>query len=179
MYSCFSFISSTTVLFFLKKIIVLTIVFVICHPPFSCMAFYLPGGLHTNHKDFWKYCLLQFWLLFVVIFFSADKFLIPVTIFFPSGTLTVLWKSEVNWLTLPAFNMLVFFFPVLLRWCLQAFIIPSGEACHHWKQSALILSAHFFLISWFVSLGNWILLQPVYLISRQQNFPFVETNPHE
>lgn len=110
MYSCFSFISSTTVLFFLKKIIVLTIVFVICHPPFSCMAFYLPGGLHTNHKDFWKYCLLQFWLLFVVIFFSADKFLIPVTIFFPSGTLTVLWKSEVNWLTLPAFNMLVFFF---------------------------------------------------------------------
>lgn len=30
-----------------------------------------------------------------------------------------------------------------------------GDMSPHWKWSASILSAHFFLIRWFVSLGNW------------------------
>lgn len=42
----------------------------------------------------------------------------------------------------------------LLHPCLQAAVAVSREAYHHVGSGPLILSAHYFLIRWFVSLGN-------------------------
>lgn len=65
---------------------------------------------------------------------------------------------------------------VILKWtgwlcqsfiCNRVALVFTGGYCSlwrdmspHWKWSASILSPHFFLIRWFVSLGNWSQPQP-------------------
>lgn len=72
------------------------------------------------------------------------------------------------------FFVLYFFsFPNLVAsmftgFCCSLTFPLEREMSPHWKWSLSILSAHFFLIRWFVSLGNCIQLQTVYWNSRQQ-----------
>lgn len=59
---------------------------------------------------------------------------------------------------------------VVLHWCLHA---VTGVSTH-WKWSALILSPYFFLIRWFVSLGNRSQAQPHCLWKiKPTSYPFL------
>lgn len=67
-------------------------------------------------------------------------------------------------------------FAILWRRYVQTLIIPTPPhppprrvMSWLWKRSALILSAYFHLIRWFVSLGNGSQSEPVYFISTQRS----------
>lgn len=71
------------------------------------------------------------------------------------------------------FRSVFFSFPNLVAsmftgFCCSLTFPLEREMSPHWKWSLSILSAHFFLNRWLVSLGNCIQLQIVYWNSRQQ-----------
>lgn len=137
--------------------------FDVIYQPVCTNVFFLSGRLNTNDMLCWWILSTAVYTPRVIIFFCVDR-LTPVMELFLShlhyihrvrhaiGLKYILkWTG---WLCRSfIFNLVALVFTGCYR-SLRRDMSP------HWKWSASILSAHFFLIRWFVSLGNWSQPQP-------------------